>query len=179
MNKKMIFTIIGTAIVLFLAFGFYKANGLKTINIVKTVTINGTKEQVFDMVKYLSNYPKWSPFLAQDPSQKYEIKGTDGAVGVQFHWDGNKGKDLGFQEITAIEPYNVIRMKCDIQKPFKAQPEFNYRFKEIGNSIEVTQDFRLESGLVDAFFMWLFSAETEMEKTNQQGMDLLKKAVEK
>jgi hypothetical protein len=36
----------------------------------------------------------------------------------------------------------------------------------------------LESALVDAFFLWLFGAKAEMEKTNQQGLDLLKKAVE-
>ncbi len=30
----------------------------------------GSKEDIFDMVKYLANFPKWSPFLAQDPSQK-------------------------------------------------------------------------------------------------------------
>jgi hypothetical protein len=37
------------------------------------------------MVKYLSNFPKWSPFLVQDPAQKYEVKGTDGTVGAQYH----------------------------------------------------------------------------------------------
>ncbi|EON79279.1 hypothetical protein ADIS_0204 [Lunatimonas lonarensis] len=70
-------------------------------------------------------------------------------------------------------------MKCDIQKPFVAKPTFDYYFTEIPNGIEVKQDFKLESGLVDAFFMWLFGAKSEMEKTNQQGLDLLKNAVEK
>lgn len=178
MNKKMILLSIGIAVGLFLAVGLYKANGLKTITIVKSVTINGTKEEVFDMIQYLNNYPKWSPFLAQDPSQKYSVKGTDGTVGAQFHWDGNKGKDLGYQEIISVEPYHFIGMKCVIQKPFKAQPTFNYTFKEVGNAVNVTQAFQLESGLADAFFMWLFSAKSDMDKTNQQGMDLLKKAIE-
>lgn len=174
----MIFAIIGIAVVLFLAFGIYRANELKKIRIEKTVSINGTKEEVFDMVKYLGNYPKWSPFLVQDPTQKYEVKGTDGNIGAQFHWEGNKGKDLGYQEIIKIEPYTFIGMRCDIQKPFNAQPVFNYSFRELGNSIEVKQEFMLKSGLVDAFFMWLFGAKAEMEKTNQQGMELLKRAVE-
>ena len=174
----MIFTIIGSLILLLLIFGLYKANGLKKITIIKTVQIAGTKENVFDMVKYLDNYPKWSPFLAQDPSQKYEVKGTDGTVGAQFHWNGNKGKDVGFQEIIAIEPFKLIQMKCEIQKPFSAKPLFNYNFKEIEHGVEVTQVFSLESGLIDAFFMWLFGAKSEMEKTNQQGLELLKKAIE-
>lgn len=174
----MIFALIGIALVAFIGFSLYKASGLKSIQIIKTVTIKGTKQEVFDMVKYLNNFPKWSPFLAQDPTQKYEVKGTDGTIGAQYHWDGNKGKDLGFQEIVKIDELNYIGMMCDIQKPFVAKPTFDYYFTETGNGIAVKQDFKLESGLIDAFFMWLFGAKSEMEKTNQQGLDLLKKAIE-
>jgi len=179
MSKKMIITIIAVAIAAFIGFGLYKASGLKSIQIVKTVTIKGSKQEVFDMVKYLNNFPKWSPFLAEDPSQKYEVKGTDGTVGAQYHWNGNKGKDLGFQEIVKIEDQKFIGMKCDIQKPFEAKPTFDYYFTENANGIEVKQDFKVESGLMDAFFMWLFGAKAGMEKMNQQGLNLLKTAVEK
>jgi len=174
----MIFACIGLALVAFIGFGLYKASDLKSIQIETNITIKGTPQQVFDMVKYLNNFPKWSPFLAQDPTQKYEVKGIDGTVGAQYHWDGNKGKDLGYQEIVSIDELNYISMKCDIQKPFVAKPTFEYYFMQTSNGVEVKQDFKLESGLVDAFFMWLFGAKAEMEKTNKQGMELLKKAVE-
>lgn len=179
MTKKMIIPIIIIALVAFVGFGLYKANGLTSIQIVKTVTIKGSKQEVFDMVKYLANFPKWSPFLAEDPGQKYEVKGTDGTVGAQYHWDGNKGKDLGFQEIAKIEEGKFVGMKCDIQKPFVAKPTFEYYFAETANGIEVKQDFKVQSALPDAFFMWLFGAKAGMEKMNQTGLDLLKKAVEK
>jgi hypothetical protein len=178
MNKNMIFTIIGIALIAFIGFGLYKASGLKNIQIVKTVTIKGSKQEVFDMVKYLKNFPKWSPFLAEDPTQKYEVKGTDGTVGAQYHWDGNKGKDLGYQEIAKIEEGKFVGMKCDIQKPFVAKPTFDYSFTETANGIEVKQDFKVESDMVSAFFMWLGGAKAGMEKMNQTGLDLLKKAVE-
>jgi hypothetical protein len=171
--------IIAIALVAFIGFGLYKASGLTNIQIIKSVTIRGSKEDIFDMVRYLKNFPKWSPFLAQDPNQKYEVKGIDGSVGAQYHWEGNKGKDLGYQEIVKIEDYKFVGMRCDIQKPFVAKPSFEYYFTETVNGIEVKQDFKLKSGLIDAFFMWLFGAKSGMEKTNQQGLDLLKKAVEK
>jgi len=174
----MIFIIIGIALIAFIILGLYKASKLQTIQIKKSVTINKNIEEVFDMVKYLKNFPKWSPFLKQDPAQKYEVKGTDGTVGAQYHWDGNGGKDLGYQEIVKIEPNKFIGMKCDIQKPFKAQPTFDYSFEQTSMGIKVTQDFKVESGMGDAFFMWLFSAKKGMEETNQQGLELLKKAVE-
>lgn len=175
---KMTLTIIGIILILFIGFGLYKASALKSIQIIKGVTIIGTKQEVFDMVRYLKNFPKWSPFLAEDPSQKYEVKGTDGTVGAQYHWDGNKGKDLGYQEIVKIDTFSYVGMKCNIQKPFVAKPTFEYYFTETASGIEVKQDFKVESGLVDAFFMWLFGAKAGMEKMNQTGLDLMKKAVE-
>ncbi len=175
---KMLLSIIGVSFILFLGFGLYKASALTSIQIIKGVTIQGSKEEVFDMVRYLKNFPKWSPFLAEDPSQKYEVKGVDGTVGAQYHWDGNKGKDLGFQEIMKVDTFSYVGMQCDIQKPFVAKPTFEYYFTETANGIEVKQDFKVQSGLVDAFFMWLFGAKAGMEKMNQTGLDLLKNAVE-
>jgi hypothetical protein len=160
------------------AFLLYRASAYKTIIIEKKVAINSTKEMVFDMVRYLSNFPKWSPFLALDPAQKYHITGTDGEPGAKYHWDGNNGKDLGYQEIIKVQPHTVISMKCDIQKPFVAHPTFDYSFKEVGSAIEVTQVFKLNSGLVDALFMMLFGAKKEMEAMNQKGLELLKTATE-
>jgi len=178
MNTKMITIIIGIAFVAFIGFGLYQANGLTSIQIVKSVTVKGTKQEAFNMVRYLKNFPKWSPFIAQDPTQKYEVKGTDGEVGGQYHWDGNKGNDLGYQEIVKVDTFNFIGMKCDIRKPFVAKPTFDYTFNETINGIKITQDFKVKSVLMDAFFMWLFGAKAEMAKTNQLGLDLLKKAIE-
>lgn len=175
----MILAVTGIILVAFIVYGLYKASALKYIHIVKTISINARQEEVFDMVKYLGNFPKWSPFLAQDPSQKYEIKGEDGKVGARYYWNGNGGKDQGYQEIVSIEPYRFISLRCDIQKPFVATPTFDYSFKETNGRIEVIQDFKLNSGLMDAFFMWLFGAKSKMEATNQQGLELLRKANEK
>ena len=174
----MILITIAAALILFLGIGFYNASKLQHIHIQKTVNIQSDMPTVFDHVRYLKNFKKWSPFYEADPKQKTEVKGNDGHVGAQFHWDGNEGKDLGYQEITKIKPAEYIKMECDIQKPFKANPTFEYTFVNTGNMVKVTQDFNLESGLVDAFFMWLFGAKKDMEKMNARGMELLKLACE-
>lgn len=177
----MTFSIIAivVAVIVFLGYGFFQAKKLTNIHITKKATIKGSQQEVFDMVKYLKNYPKWSPFLEADPSQKYEVKGTDGQVGVQFHWDGNKGKDLGYQEIVKVDELSFVGVKCDIQKPFVATPSFDYSFSSAANGVTVSQDFKLQSGIVDAFFMWLFGAKKEMAAMNERGLTLLKEYVEK
>lgn len=175
--KKMIVTII-IAVVIFLGIGFYNASKLQHIHIKKSVTINADLQTVFNNVAYLENFPKWSPFLEADPSQKIEIKGTDGQRGAQYHWEGNKGKDLGYQEIKEIRKLEYIKMECDIQKPFNAQPTFEYSFQKNGNTVTVIQDFNLKSSLIDAFFMGLFGAKKDMEEVNARGMELLKNICE-
>lgn len=165
------------AFVCFIVYGLFKASGLTQIKIETQVVIKASPQEVFDMVKYLNNFPKWSPFLVQDPTQKYEIKGVDGTAGAQYHWVGNGGNDIGFQEIVSIKGLSYIGKKCDIQKPFVAKPTFDYYFIETPNGIEVKEVFTLDSKLIDAFFLWLFGAKSEMEKTNQQGLDLLNKAL--
>lgn len=175
---KKIILFIGIGIIGFLAIGLFMSNDLKSIEIVTSTTIKGERQAIFNRVKNLSEFPKWSPFLVQDPSQKYEVKGTNGAVGSQYHWKGNGGEDVGYQEIIKIEEGTFIEKKCDIQKPFVAKPTFNYNFTETADGVTVKETFKLESGQVDAFFLWLFGAKAEMIKTNQQGLDLLKKSIE-
>ena len=174
----MTLLIVFLALCCFLGFGFIKARQLRNIHIQKEVSINGSLPAVYEQVQYLNNFPNWSPFLEADPDQIIEITGVDGTVGAQYHWEGNKGKDLGFQEIKAIVPNAYIKMACDIQKPFKAQPVFEYRFKQVGAEVKVTQDFHLESGTVDAFFMWVFRAKKNMANLNQRGLELLRTSVE-
>lgn len=176
---KMILYIIIAAIIAFLAYGFYQANKLTTIEITKQVTIDAPQQEVFDMVKHLKNYSKWSPFLEEDPEQKYEVKGQDGEVGVQFHWNGKGGKDIGYQEIVKINEPAFVGVQCTIEKPFKAKPTFNYSLSKTSRGILLTQEFRLKSGIGDAFFMWLFGAKKEMAKINERGLTLLKNYVEK
>lgn len=175
----MIIYIIAAAIVSFILFGLYQANKLTHIEITKQVMIDESPQEVFAMVKYLKNYPKWSPFLEADPEQKYEVKGNDGEVGVQFHWNGNGGKDLGYQEIVKIDEPTFVGVKCTIEKPFKANPTFDYSFTSTSKGTLLTQDFALDSGIADAFFMWLFGAKKEMAKVNERGLALLKNHLEK
>lgn len=170
----MTLLLITTLLIVFWGIGFYNAKKLQHITIKKTVKIKATTQTTFDCVLYLKNFKNWSPFYEADPSQKTKITGNDGHVGAQFHWNGNNGKDIGYQEIKKIEPLQCIVMECDIQKPFKANPTFTYTFTNSNNQTIVTQEFTLTSGLVNAFFMWLFGVKKDMEKMNARGMELLK-----
>jgi hypothetical protein len=175
--KKLILLVVLTTLG-FVGFGILQAKKLQKLSITKSVVISAPQNRVFDMIRYLNNFPKWSPFLAADPSQKIKITGVDGTIGARYYWVGNGGDDVGYQEIMQIDTLGFVGMKCFIDKPFKAQPTFDYKLQRTRSGVEVTQEFYLESSLADAFFLWLFGAVKEMENTNQKGLILLKKSLE-
>ncbi|MEM7514727.1 MAG: SRPBCC family protein, partial [Bacteroidota bacterium] len=154
----MIILTIAAVLISLLGIGLYRASKLKTIHITKSVTIDGSNQEVFDMVRYLENFPRWSPFLAQDPDQKVKVTGEDGLPGAQYHWEGRGGKDVGYQELVEFTDSSYVKFACTIEKPFKANPTFEYTFSKAADGITVTQDFHLESAMVDAFFMGIFGA---------------------
>ena len=57
--KKVIIGVL-VALVAYIGFGFTQATSLQNIQIVKSVTIKGSKQEVFDMVRYLNNFPNTS-----------------------------------------------------------------------------------------------------------------------
>ena len=179
MKKRTLLFSALAIVVLALGISFLQSQKLREIHIQQQVVIQDSLEEVFEQVAYLNNFPDWSPYLEADPTQEIEITGTDGQVGAQYHWVGNQGEDVGYQEIKEIQPLKYVKMGCEIQKPFTAQPVFEYTFEKEGETIKVTQDFYLSSGAVDAFFMWLFGAKKDMESFNQRGLELLKAAVER
>lgn len=137
----MIISIIIIVLVTGVSITLVKAKDLRKIHIKKEILIKGSLQEVFNQVVFLNNFPNWSPFLEADPSQEVKVVGEDGKVGARYHWEGNKGKDLGYQEIKKIIPLKFVKMGCEIQKPFEAKPVFDYSFEVKGDKVKVTQDF--------------------------------------
>jgi hypothetical protein len=156
-----------------------RAAKLKRIELTCSIKVRTERTRAYDFIRHQANFPAWSPFLAEDPTQTYKLVGADGEVGGQYHWIGRGGKDVGLQEIAALEAGRRIAMRCRIEKPFKAQPTFAYTVADAPDGgVLVTQVFELQSALADAFFLWLFGVKKQMAATNEKGMALLREALE-
>lgn len=150
----------------------------KRISITSKQFIKASKEEVYDQIRFLNNYPKWSPFIVQDPEQRHSVSGVDGEVGATFSWEGVKEKSKGFQRIVSLKSNEQVDISCTITEPFQAQPSFSYMVKEKENGVEVALVFDVELPVPANIFGMLFGLKHEMAKTNQNGLDLLKKVSE-
>ena len=151
----------------------------KANKITSKVTIDASQAETFNLLRSLERFPEWSPFVVTDPEQKNHITGVNGELGSTFHWEGVAEKSEGFQTLVAMEGEDYLRMECQIAKPYKSQPVFEYQLSEKTEGIEVVQVFTLETSGFSRFMMGLFGVKKKMSAMNQLGMDRLKALLEK
>ncbi|WP_254500404.1 hypothetical protein, partial [Salmonella enterica] len=60
----------------------------------REITINKSRQEVYDYIKYLKNQNNFSKWAKMDPAMKTEFRGTDGTVGFVSAWESAK-KDVG------------------------------------------------------------------------------------
>jgi hypothetical protein len=151
----------------------------KRISVKNSQFIKASKAEVFNQLRFMKNFPNWSPFKAQDPEQKFNISGNDGQIGATFSWEGVKEKSKGSQTITALKEHESVEIKCNITVPFEAKPTFNYHLIEKNGGVELVQNFESEMPIPSNIFGMLFGLKNKISETNKQGLDLLKKLTEK
>jgi hypothetical protein len=178
---KKVFKYLGIFIaVLVLAIGVLNivSSDEKEIAIVIEQEVNAPVNVVYDKVRNLKNYASWSPFRLTDPEQKYRLSNVDGQVGARFHWVGVKEVSEGYQEIVGLEDNRAVKIKCNITVPYEAKPEFNYFFAERGNKTYVKQEFKVQIPFPANIIAHFTDLRTEMKRTNEKGLSLLKKVCE-
>ena len=91
----------------------------KEYNIVREITINKPKTEVFSYIKHLKNQDNYSKWVRMDPNMKKDFRGTDGTVGFIYAWDGNKKAGKGEQEIKKIAEGERVDVEVRFEKPFE------------------------------------------------------------
>ena len=112
----IILLIIAVPVALFLLLGLFVK---KEYSIERQITINKTKQEVFNYVKFLKNQEHYSKWVMIDPAMKKNFKGTDGTVGFVYAWDGNKKAGKGEQEIKRLRDGESVDVELRFEKPFE------------------------------------------------------------
>ena len=68
------------------------------VKIERSITIKAPTEIIWSNIKYFTNFPKWSPWHKKEPNIKVTYSGTDGEVGSEYSWAGNKDVGTGTQK---------------------------------------------------------------------------------
>ena len=92
----------------------------KEYSIEKEITINKSKQEVFDYVKILNNQDKYNIWVMKDPNVRRTSTGTDGTIGFVTAWDSDNSEvGKGEQEIRNVVEGRRIDLQVRFQKPME------------------------------------------------------------
>ncbi|MCU0320553.1 MAG: SRPBCC family protein [Flavobacteriales bacterium] len=148
------------------------------LTITCTSVIQQDQQTVFDHLRSMAQFPRWSPWRVQDPEQRYTLSGTDGEIGATFSWQGVAEESVGHQTITELTGNSGLTIACVIEKPFPSNPEYRYALRAVPGGTEVTQTFSTHLGRPTNAIAVLIGPEGEIRSTNQLGLARLAQLVE-
>ena len=104
----------------------------------RSITIAAAPSTIFAQVNDLHKCQDWSPWAKIDPACKIAFEGPSAGTGAKFSWSGNDKVGEGRMTITDSGPNELVRMRLDFLRPFKATNTAEFTFQPEGNQTKVT-----------------------------------------
>lgn len=147
----------------------------------REITINKSKQEVFDYVKFLKNQDNFSKWATMDPNMKKTYRGTDGTVGFVSAWESDdENVGVGEQEIKKIIEGERIDFELRFIKPFEAtEPAFMSTETVSENQTKVKWGFSGHMNYPMNIMMLFMDFEKMIGDDLQTGLSNLKTVLEK
>jgi hypothetical protein len=133
----MLITILAVAAVIVAGFIIVVAARSSEFRVARSATIPAPAAVVFEQVNDFHNWEAWSPWARLDPAAKNTFEGAESGEGAKFHWEGTK---VGAGGMTLVEsrPHELIRLRLEFLRPFKATNAVEFTFQSSGAGTLVT-----------------------------------------
>ena len=106
--------------------------------VTRTGRISAPPEVVFANVNDLHKWEAWSPWAKLDSNSRSTFSGPASGPGACMAWSGNKKVGEGRMTITDSRASEVIHLKLEFFRPFKATNTAEFTFKPEGGQTQVT-----------------------------------------
>lgn len=146
----------------------------------REIIIDRPAAEVFAYLRSLKNFSAWNPFAKADPQLRPQFKGSDGAVGSQMSWDGNKMVGAGEQEITRIVDGERIEFELRFLRPFASTTTGSFAVAPAGSGqTKVIWSMLGKTAFPMTILCLVFSTEKMIGGQFENGLKELKKLLEK
>lgn len=107
------------------------------VQYIETINVQAPVSKVYDAVRFQEQLMAWSAWPTETKSQ-CEVKNTDGQVGAQTIYL-SKGKQFGYQEITALVDNEKVSFMLKSKAPFEQETKLHFLLKSLdSNKTEIT-----------------------------------------
>lgn len=168
--------IFATAVVL--GFAVAVASRPADFRIFRVTTIAAPLTPVFEQVNDLRKWERWSPWAQMDPNMEKTYSGPDAGTGASHAWKGNRKVGQGRMTITESRTSELIRIKLEFLKPFKATNTAEFTFKPIAEKTEVTWSMSGKNGTMGKVFSLFVNMDKMVGADFERGLASLKSVAE-
>lgn len=146
----------------------------------RSITINAPAAVIFEQLKQLNNFHRFSVWGAQDSSIQYTLSGTDGTPGASISWKGDPAiSGEGKIELTSLAKPHTVAHTIHFSNPKKGKASSVFSIIETEkNSTTVTWYFELFTPRPQNIFNLFFDLDKEMGKDFETGLAALKVYIE-
>ncbi|NND07794.1 MAG: hypothetical protein HKN87_15565 [Saprospiraceae bacterium] len=137
----------------------------------KSEHINATPEAIFPKLNDFHEWPKWSPWLIQDPEATVDVAED----GKSYSW---QGKRVGSGEMSVISETKDEYLNCDLTflTPYKSTAKTSFKLTPRDGGTEVT--WTMDSSLPFFMFWMKKSMEAFIGSDYDRGLAMLKELSE-
>lgn len=146
--------------------------------VTRSAGIAAPPEKFSPHVNDLHKWEAWSPWTKMDPSCKNSYEGSPAGISAIFTWAGNKKVGEGRMTITESRPGELIRIKLEFFKPFKATNTAEFTFKPEGNQTVVTWGMLGKNNFMGKAFGLIMNCDKMVGGDFEKGLAAMKSVVE-
>jgi hypothetical protein len=178
MFLEWLLIILGGLVLAIAIFALFVAIQPADFRITRSGTIAAPAADVFAQVNDLHNWQAWSPWAKRDPAMKQNYDGAPSGTGASYSWSGNKDVGEGRMTITESRPSDLVRIKLEFLKPFKATNTSEFTFKPDGQRTVVTWSMSGQRNFVMKAFGLFMNMDKMVGGDFEKGLASLKEVTE-
>ena len=125
---------------------------------------------VFENVNDLHKWEAWSPWAKVDPNATSTFSGAPSGPGASMHWSGNNKVGEGRMTIMDTRPTDVIHIKLEFLRPFKATNMAEFVFKPEGDQTVVTWTMTGKNNFMGKAFHLFVDCDKMVGKDFEKGL---------
>ena len=146
--------------------------------VTRATKISAPTEKVFPHVNDFHKWEAWSPWAKLDPACKNSFDDASAGTGAGFSWAGNKKVGEGRMTILESRPGDLIRIKLEFLKPFKATNTAEFTFKPEGDQTVVTWSMTGKNNFFFKVFGLFMNCDNMVGKDFEKGLAAMKSVAE-
>ena len=146
--------------------------------VTRSANISAPPEKVFPQVNDLHKWQAWSPWAKLDPDAKNSFEGAASGVGAAMSWAGNKKVGAGRMTIVESKPGDLIRLRLEFLKPFKATNTAEFTFKPDSNQTAVTWSMSGKNNFMNRIFGLVVNCDKMIGRDFEKGLAAMKLVAE-